>query len=246
MPNLQGTDFFVGDIHGAFHLLAEALENVGFNPAVDRLIAVGDLIDRGEHNDMALEWLRQPFFHTVRGNHEELFLEWYELRHDRDSRKLFEKERYFPNGGSWVEGLDPTQQQRFAEQFEQLPYFLSVGAPDGRTVGVVHAELPDGVAWPQLICQPPNEDLLHSMTWGRHRLRHARRKARGLESSTRDPLDCNHIRGLALLICGHFTVSKPKLLGNILYLDTGGWNGNGHGQFTVMRLNDALQKISAP
>lgn len=244
MPNLRGVDFIVGDIHGAYHLLAKALEEVGFNPAVDRLICTGDLIDRGEHNDMVLEWLRQTFFYTVRGNHEELFLRWYGYRHDKDAQRLFEKENYFPNGGSWVKGLSESDQHRIAEQFEQLPYFLSIGTADGRTVGVVHAELPDGVSWPQLICQPPDVDLLKTMTWGRSRLRHERRKARGVAKSTQDPEDGNHIRGLAFLACGHFTVSKPRKLGNILYLDTGGWTESGN--FTVMRLNDALQRIERP
>ncbi len=241
MPNLRGADFFVGDIHGCFHLLAQALEDVGFDPLVDRLICAGDLIDRGEHNDMAQEWLRQPFFHSVRGNHEELYLKWYGLRGDRSAQRAFEKDNYFANGGQWVKQMEPAEHDRLAALLTELPYFISVGAPDGRTVGVVHAELPDGMGWPQLICQPPNTDLLKSMMWGRGRLRHARRKALNLPLKTTDPQDGNRIRGLALLVCGHFVVSKPKPLGNILYLDTGGWTESGH--FSVLRLNDALQAV---
>jgi len=241
MPNVHGTDFVAGDVHGCFHLLAEALERVGFNPNTDRLFLTGDLIDRGIHNEMALEWLRQTFVHSVRGNHEELYLKWYSLRNDKDARKIFERDCYFANGGEWVKEVDEETHERLAAQLAQLPYFLSVSAPDGRTIGIVHAELPDGTAWPQLISQPPDEELRRSMLWGRQRLRHARRKSRGVKTDTRDPADSNSIPGLALLLCGHFRVSSPKLLGNILYIDTGGWSQRGH--FTVLRLEDALLKL---
>lgn len=243
-PNLYGVDFFVGDIHGAFDRLALALEAVGFNPSVDRLICAGDLVDRGHHNDAAVEWLKQPFFHSVRGNHESIYLKWYGLRHHRDSQRHFEQDYYFKNGGEWVQRVSAADHDRLAEQLEQLPYFLSVSAPDGRTVGVVHAELPDGMGWPRLICSPPDQDLLKTMTWGRERLKQARRQARNLPLTSPLPQDGNVIPGLAALVCGHFTVSKPRRLGNILYLDTGGWTDSG--SFSVLRLNDILQGATGP
>jgi serine/threonine protein phosphatase 1 len=60
----------VGDIHGHFQRLQQCLEAVGFDPAVDRLFSVGDLVDRGPHSEAALDWLAQPWFHAVQGNHE--------------------------------------------------------------------------------------------------------------------------------------------------------------------------------
>ncbi|WP_183132684.1 metallophosphoesterase, partial [Pseudomonas amygdali] len=45
--NTVGRDFAVGDIHGHFTRLQVALDVAGFNPAVDRLFSVGDLVDRG-------------------------------------------------------------------------------------------------------------------------------------------------------------------------------------------------------
>jgi hypothetical protein len=44
--NTRGRDFVVGDIHGTFYVLEQALAAVGFDPARDRVICVGDLIDR--------------------------------------------------------------------------------------------------------------------------------------------------------------------------------------------------------
>jgi hypothetical protein len=45
--NTAGRDFVCGDIHGCFDELDAALAKLQFDPAVDRLISVGDLVDRG-------------------------------------------------------------------------------------------------------------------------------------------------------------------------------------------------------
>ncbi|MCA4078770.1 metallophosphoesterase, partial [Pseudomonas kurunegalensis] len=45
--NRAGRDFAVGDIHGHFTRLQAALDSAGFDPAIDRLFSVGDLVDRG-------------------------------------------------------------------------------------------------------------------------------------------------------------------------------------------------------
>ena len=46
IANLRGRDLAVGDIHGHFQRLQQCLDAVGFDPAVDRLFSVGDLVDR--------------------------------------------------------------------------------------------------------------------------------------------------------------------------------------------------------
>lgn len=48
--NQNGRDFVVGDIHGHFAMLNELMEVVAFDRNVDRLFAVGDLIDRGPNS----------------------------------------------------------------------------------------------------------------------------------------------------------------------------------------------------
>lgn len=70
--NTQGRDLAVGDIHGHFGRLVMCLEQAGFDPAVDRLFSVGDLVDRGPYSEAALQWLDRPWFHAVQGNHEAL------------------------------------------------------------------------------------------------------------------------------------------------------------------------------
>lgn len=70
--NTIGRDFAVGDIHGMFRLLQTELDGIGFDPLVDRLFSVGDLVDRGPDSELALEWIAKPWFHAVQGNHEDM------------------------------------------------------------------------------------------------------------------------------------------------------------------------------
>lgn len=45
--NVRGRDFVVGDLHFKIQDLQRGLQALGFDQAIDRLIAVGDVIDRG-------------------------------------------------------------------------------------------------------------------------------------------------------------------------------------------------------
>src|SRR3546814_9235683 len=76
--NPAGRDVAVGDIHGHFSRLRQALDEFGFDPAHDRLFSVGDLVDRGHESESFMQWLDQPWFYTVQGNHED-----YAIRHVR-------------------------------------------------------------------------------------------------------------------------------------------------------------------
>ena len=71
-----GRDLVVGDIHGYFDTLEHALDRLKFNPAADRLFAVGDLIDRGPQSAAALEWLVADRIAAVRGNHDQGMVDW--------------------------------------------------------------------------------------------------------------------------------------------------------------------------
>ena len=92
--NTRGRDLAVGDIHGHFERLQECLEAVEFDPAVDRLFSVGDLVDRGPASPQALEWLAKPWFHAVQGNHESLA-----VNHLRGGR--VDLDMYRAAGGGW-------------------------------------------------------------------------------------------------------------------------------------------------
>jgi len=71
--NEKGKDYIVGDLHGNYYLLLEALKKINFDPDKDRLFSVGDLVDRGPNVYECLKLLDEPWFFAVKGNHENMF-----------------------------------------------------------------------------------------------------------------------------------------------------------------------------
>lgn len=71
--NNEGKDYIVGDLHGNYYLLEEALKKINFNKEKDRLFSVGDLVDRGPNVYECLKLLDEPWFFAVKGNHENMF-----------------------------------------------------------------------------------------------------------------------------------------------------------------------------
>jgi serine/threonine protein phosphatase 1 len=77
LPNRTGRDFILGDLHGAFPFLQALLSHAHFDEHHDRLIATGDLFDRGPAALDCLTLPDKPWFYAVRGNHEDALLAWY-------------------------------------------------------------------------------------------------------------------------------------------------------------------------
>lgn len=87
--------FVIGDIHGMYHSLKVMLSH--WRRDYERLIMVGDYIDRGPHSDLVLECLRElqreEDVILLRGNHEQLLLDY--LKNPKKAWKLYER-----NGGA--------------------------------------------------------------------------------------------------------------------------------------------------
>jgi bis(5'-nucleosyl)-tetraphosphatase (symmetrical) len=66
------TTYAVGDIQGCFEPFQRLLANVRFNPAIDTLWSVGDLVNRGDDNLSTLRWFHQhrKCVKVVLGNHD--------------------------------------------------------------------------------------------------------------------------------------------------------------------------------
>jgi len=60
--NKHGHDYVVGDVHGDYERLTDLLLVIKFDVTVDRLFAVGDLIDRGPDSVKCLELLNESWF----------------------------------------------------------------------------------------------------------------------------------------------------------------------------------------
>lgn len=215
--NTSGRDFAVGDIHGHFTKLQQALDAVGFNSEVDRLFSVGDLVDRGPECEDVIKWLNKPWFHPVRGNHDD-----YVCRYD-----TCDIGNWLFNGGSWFVGLPSLEQANYACLFNELPIAIEVEVPAGM-IGIVHADCPFP-SWQQLVReleQPESDKRLklvkNTCMWSRSRV---------------EQRDTGIIDGVGAVVVGHTPLRKPAVLGNVIHIDTGGWLPDGSGYFTLLDLH---------
>lgn len=201
--NAVGRDFVVGDVHGAFAVLDGLLREVSFDPKVDRLIAVGDLVDRGEDSDQVLSWLDRPWFHTVLGNHELMAI--------MCAHGAIEPAAYSQNGGDWFIALEPAIQREYAQAFERLPLAIEVATPTGR-VGVVHADLPPNTSWPALLQRLELGDpgLMDELLWSRRRVE---------EVAAGCPV--GPVAGVDRVFVGHTPMRQMTRSDNVFYIDLG-------------------------
>jgi serine/threonine protein phosphatase 1 len=199
--NERGRDFVVGDIHGMFSYLEVLLKEAGFREDTDRIFSVGDLVDRGPESDLAVQWLKKPWFHACRGNHEQFALD------SVDPEQMDIWTTY--NGGEWWLDLDPVQQQNFRDVFNSLPMVMEVQTGTG-TVGVVHADVPPLLTWEQFVelLESGHHDAIFYALWSRTRIQ---------QHCTTSPVEGNVER----IYCGHTPTRRTTLVNNVYYIDTG-------------------------
>lgn len=190
--NLKGRDFVIGDLHGSFQLFIKLLEDIKFDAEIDRMFSVSDLVDRGEDSLNCLRLYKEPWFHSVLANHEQMMLECF----DGGYMGQF----WFRNGGGW--GLEhyknwidynrdkhldvggfklPPETVEFMELLgivRELPFIMTIGLQDGSKCHVIHAELPPGHIITDSDLSSPKKVMelatvqSHDgdfMIWGRHK-----------------------------------------------------------------------------
>lgn len=211
-PNFEGRDFLLGDLHGCMDLLEDALIAATFNHRKDRIIAVGDLIDRGPRSHEALKLTQEDWFFSTLGNHEVMLLGAGHAR----TRAL-----WLQNGGDWFYDLSEEEQADCTAMAAAMPAAITLELPTGGHVGVCHAEWP-GDSWSGIEDTLAVDWMRHQMLWGRTvLLKHKERR----DSSA------------LLTVHGHTPLRSPTRLGTAIFLDTGCVHG---GQLTLMPLADAL------
>lgn len=236
--NTAGRDFVVGDLHGCRFMLEERLRQVNFDPAVDRVFSVGDLIDRGPDSLNTLSLILEPWFFPVLGNHEDMLLSWLDARHSEYHRPI----HFIQNGGDWVMNLTADEKE-FLEtvllsRLLEVPYLIRVEGAN--PFNVVHAEL-DLVARmrkygsvahsqpaPQItLAELADEDFLFynraHLTWGRSLAKEAMRQAYANFSPDWAPTDLGG-EGLSdgsITYAGHSIVAYPLKINGHVFLDGG-------------------------
>lgn len=220
--------FVCGDVHGHFTLLEERLNDLGFSSTDgDHLLSVGDLVDRGPESARSLEFLTFPWFHAVRGNHEEMCL-------PRTAGSSW----HCSNGGAWVYDLDGPDRS-IKERHEaltpltELPLAMEVLLPDGCKVGLCHAALPalkcedemyltDWNDVPELVAQNPRFLDENPFLWDRSQVSRAMKLTRHSEEfrSERKLREFNP-PNVDRVFFGHTPLKEPMTLGKFTWLDTG-------------------------
>lgn len=201
--NPTGRDFVVGDIHGMFSAFDSLLDDVDFDPEYDRVISVGDLIDRGPESDRVLEYLSHPWFFSIMGNHEQMCLNSATDPH-------IHKNWIHNNGGSWWTEIDNRTQTEIRSAFYRLPTAAEVITDNGK-IGIVHADISARSSWDSFTTKIETDKSLRDFAvWSRSH--YDRYKAIG---------DKERIQGVKYVIVGHTPVSKCFDIGNIRYIDTG-------------------------
>ena len=203
--NTKGRDFVVGDIHGCFELFEKALAAVGFDPQKDRVISVGDLVDRGPESPQCLYYLNQPWFHAIRGNHEEILMRLFQdgVLNEEGVKKNI------PHGMGWM--LDETTDslQDIRDAMQKLPLVIEVETAMGK-MGFVHADVPKDMDWDTFKhnINTHDKDTRITAQWSRKRV---------------DDNNDQGVDGITRIFLGHTPVdSGPLKLGNCFFVDTGG------------------------
>jgi serine/threonine protein phosphatase 1 len=223
--NQHGRDFVVGDLHGSWSLLQVALDQVEFDRSRDRLLSVGDIVDRGEESFKLIELLQTDWFYACLGNHESVLLE-YQRQGEAD---LAQHWRQF--GGSWFFDLLPAQRAFAAELIERhCSYALQVEMAQGKA-GVVHADVPMGVSWPAFCANVGRkQDWQRQCLWSRARVQGER---------------TDGIPGIELVVTGHQIVQHALQVANVWLIDTGAYRvSGGRGQLTLLELPGTLHVVS--
>jgi serine/threonine protein phosphatase 1 len=215
--NTEGRDFVVGDLHGCLEDLLIALKAVDFNEEIDRLFAVGDLIDRGPYSKECAQLIYQTWFYSVRGNHEQMMIDC--LLHDQDPQM------WMINGGLWYYNEDPSAMKSLAYELDHLPIVIVVGEGTDR-FNIVHAEFASVnfqtgrkiKMTDTMISHGAYSDYdVNQMLWGRTLISNGREK---IEDVRPDEL-WHDLDKMSLTFCGHTPVRYPVQCQQQMYLDNG-------------------------
>lgn len=217
-----GKDYVIGDLHGCYAHLKVFLNYINFNPNYDRVISVGDLIDKGPNSKDCLTLLSEPWFYAVRGNHEDILIKWH-LASTVAAKNILEEE-WRANGGDWFFKLTLQEQQQAYEDLSALPLMIKIQNKHFQ-YAIIHAEIPPELDQIESFSQALlNEEqfVLNACLKGRRR--------------SKQRHDTN-VNGVDFILCGH-TVCTPhfKKIGNSICLDFGAFYQKPHTYLGIFEL----------
>jgi len=237
--NTRGRDLIMTDPHGAYDLVWAAMKAANFDPSCDRLLVGGDLIDRGAGSARAGAFLRQPYVHSIAGNHERMLVDaWRQGALDRDIVDALARMNY--NGMRWMKDVPIEALEELAATFDDLPFVIEVETSRG-LVGIVHADVPPGMHWQTFTAKIEAGD------------EYATRMALGMdisdsfhESRQRVQNRCaDGVPGIGRVFVGHTVLFEGmQKLGNLYAIDSGAsWADAGRDKGRLTMVDPRMQTM---
>lgn len=195
----QGRLFVVGDLHGCYDELMQALTKLQFDFQHDLLVCVGDLVDRGADSLKCLNLTDAPWFKSIMGNHEEMCLN---AKTDPMMARL-----HAQHGGEWFYALSEADQNHVVEWCQKLPIILEIEY-QGYKYGFVHGDIEQN-DWEAFKATIHDEKYREIALWGRSRVRNSAKK------------NFKNIQGVDTVFLGHTVVDLVTKRHNCYFIDTG-------------------------
>lgn len=202
--NTQGRDFILADLHGCYKEFKSALGEVEFDSKVDRVLSVGDLIDRGKESLRCLELLNEEWFFAVQGNHENMMMGGLKAGPGSDPWR-----GWMQNGGDWYKHLssdDVRKVKALIPLVAKMPIVAVVETPKGKKIGLSHAQ-PPRFDWHDIMeGKKLSGDEIWRAMWSREVLR------RKLTTP---------VKGVDITFHGHTIVNRARKIANMNFIDIG-------------------------
>jgi len=223
LRDFKGRIFFTTDVHGHFDLLHEKLREVSFNADTDILFVGGDLTDRGPDSKYVLDYLYEPWLHSIQANHEDLFISAKEENWQGQATSCL-----VANGGSWVAFLEDREMEAIYQAFKELPLSIELLLPSDVKVGIVHGDCPynDWDEWTNITKAEFDWNGKATAQWSRRNI------DRGL------PVN---VKGADFILTGHSPTESGEIekLGNQIFCDLGSFF---RGKLAMIELNNEFVK----
>lgn len=205
LSDFKGRAFFVTDLHGCYHLLHEKLKEVAFDSTKDILFSGGDWTDRGPDSKHVMDYINEPWIHSVQANHEALYIGAYEEKWEGSFTNCL-----VSNGGAWVGELSESACTSIYEVFKSLPLGIEILLPSGKKVGIIHSQVPyeDWEQFKSITKAELEWSVLNTCQWARDKY---------------DKQYSKPVKNIDLVLSGHTPTNSGEIetLGNQIFCDLG-------------------------
>ena len=227
LREFKGRIFAVSDLHGHYDLLHEALKEVAFDSTKDLIFVGGDWTDRGPDSKHVLDYVNEPWIHSIQGNHERMYMDGFESHWHPNNRSVLTLKAH---GGDWIwnSGLTDLDKILIHEAFSAMPLSIELLLPNNNKVGIIHAEVPynDWNKWLNITKAELEWDGEATAQWARTWYR---KRYQG------------EVNGVDCVIVGHTPTDSNGVeqYGNMVFIDGGSFFS---GKINLVEINDEFMR----